>query len=112
MPDSQELGALAVERDYCPSAMADEAIDCRNADRAPLVKLSSEIYGESSRCFNMIDKNPACLESICDETAFALQITAGNKTYTCLEEDDGKALPLPGGDGSFVCPKLSTVCPE
>ena len=104
------MGSFNHRTDFCPVALKENSINCSDPASMPLFFHPNEFYGEGSRCFDSAsDAQPLCLSSKCNSENQRLEVYVGNRTFICdLFE---KEIQLPDG-GSFLCPKLTSVCPE
>mmetsp|Transcript_26240 Transcript_26240/g.36980 ORF Transcript_26240/g.36980 Transcript_26240/m.36980 type:complete len:837 (+) Transcript_26240:116-2626(+) len=107
-----DLVSLHVEADFCPMPRIPR-IDCTNPigkRGTSITTYSSEVFGSESKCVNAKNSNglsrPACMNVECDDTR--RKVVVGD--YVC--QYDGERVNFPNGQGSFECPRVTTMCPH
>lgn len=113
------LASLFIQADNCPIPSI-FTVDCTDSSNSIGNKLyPEEQHGAESRCFNSLFEHPShggisrgvCLRSYCNQSDRTLEVHLGRQIITC--ENEGDKHPFVSTEEvSFICPKLSSVCPE
>lgn len=113
------LGSIFIQGDDCPIPSI-FSVDCTDSSTNPLVKTyPEEQHGSESRCFNTVSEHPngggitraVCLRSKCNQSDRTLDVYLGENVITCENEGDVHHF-VSTTLASFVCPKLSSICPQ
>jgi len=108
------------QADYCPLYGAPyngkdiHEHDCRDPNNGNYVGYHSEVYGESSMCFETDAGEGKCYEARCIMDEFVVKLNVGGEWYTC--ENDFQKIEAKVFNGilpiTITCPRLTSICPD
>lgn len=108
------------QADFCPlygsvySGVTSEKLDCSIAANSDIINIFGEYYGENSKCFQTTTGEGRCYQAQCIKSERVLKVKLRNVWVTCEKDFEEKAIKSSSGvfDGTLICPRLSSVCPD
>ena len=99
------LAGFSAPDEACPMFIR-EATDCRDDGQS---SHPGEVFGESSKCFQMMGGEPICLHGTCNEETQGIDVRYESEAFSCTR--DGQILNTAKGM-SIKCPRIAAVCPK
>jgi len=106
--------------DYCPlygstyEALGAEQLDCSNPGNVDSINVYSEVFSDTSKCFETSTGEGRCYRSACVKDEQKLKINVRGIWLTC--DYDFQQLTVRVGIGllsaNVTCPRLSSACPD
>lgn len=108
------------QADFCPvygstySGLSAEQLDCRIDSNKDILNIFGEYYGEQSKCFETSTGEGRCYQAQCILSERVLKVNLRNTWETCTHDFEEISIKSASGvfDGTLVCPRLASVCPD
>ena len=118
-PNDPTLGGPR-QADFCPlygstySGLSAEQLDCRIDANKDILNIFGEYYGEQSKCFETSTGEGRCYQAQCIRNERVLKVQLRNSWETCTHDFEEIPIKSASGvfDGTLICPRLSSVCPD
>lgn len=118
-PNDLTLGGPR-QADFCPlygstySGLSAEQLDCRIDTNKDIINIFGEHYGEQSKCFETTTGEGRCYQAQCIRNERVLKVLLRGNWETCESDFQEISIKSASGvfDGTLICPKLASVCPD